>query len=302
MVCQRRLLWLFAAALALFVLCSCRWRSYSPQVLAAGGSESQLYETAIRVSRNLGYEVIEDDAARGYMCVRPSSGNGAQISGMMAVSITKYETAFCVETSEGQLVVSARGDYVSDGSIHTEIMDEYNSYVDALREALGAEAVQQTAGEPLLEPAPSAVVNEGRVTRSIPLQRLGRLILVGKPTQHPNKVLFVLVLSPNDQYSASCDVRLTVDGELLSIPKPTYKREPRGHRFDIELSIEQLELMTEAKRVAGIVCDNRWALEDAQMSSIGQFLLRFKEERALTTPTPSEEPANDSAGGPELKL
>ena len=87
-------------------------------------------------------------------------------------------------------------------------------------------------------------------------------------------------------------------GELVEPPKPTYKNERRYNRYSIRLSIEQLEALAKAGRVAGKVCDTRWTLNSEGMLQVRKFLVQFKEELALSgSAEPEEQPS-----GPTMEL
>ncbi|MCG5055363.1 MAG: DUF4156 domain-containing protein [Myxococcales bacterium] len=134
---------------------------------------------------------------------------------------------------------------------------------------------------PTTAAAGSAKVNQfkgpgGERMYAVKFDFTGLVMNVSFRATHPG-LAFWEVLASNPAEKRACKSVLAVDG----VAKAYTFQETKDTRLFFSMSIEDLEGIGAAKRVAGRICDLDWRLDAQQSADLEEFVLRVREERVL---------------------
>jgi hypothetical protein len=117
----------------------------------------------------------------------------------------------------------------------------------------------------------------------LPLQGTDLALTVqGTPARDPAAVMLGLARHAQPPVLRDCELKLVANGELLALPAKEPLNDPGVDRLYVKLPLAGLEKMAAAQRVVGQVCTTRFELAKDELAVLSDFLLRFREELALS--------------------
>jgi hypothetical protein len=135
-------------------------------------------------------------------------------------------------------------------------------------------------------PIYSARNGDNQLVWSATLQLRGTdlaLTLQGTPAREPATVLLGLAGHAQPPVLRDCELKLVVNGELLGLPAKEPVSDPGLDTLGVKVPLATIEKMASAQRVVGQVCEQRFELAKDELAVLSDFLLRFREELALTS-------------------
>jgi hypothetical protein len=112
--------------------------------------------------------------------------------------------------------------------------------------------------------------------------------LQARPADYPDRALLVLERPSAESLMEHCEPRIVLDGNLLAAPASVFRKARSLESRSLEMSLADIETLADAQRAVADVCGKRIELGEAEIGQVRQFLVRFKEELALSGGAPSQ--------------